>query len=148
MTLPHRAPTAHDIETLARTAYGEDRGDGLRGMIAVCWVACNRAAIAERSGRKQFGDGSIAAACLAPEQFDCWMTGKPFLANRKAMLEATLDDHDYQLATLAALMVVSGQATDCTQGADGYWADSIPTPAWAEGKAYVSIGHQKYAAGI
>lgn len=145
MALPVKPPTAHDIKTLADTAYGEDRGDGLQGMIAVCWVACNRAAVAEHTGRQQFGDGTIAGACLAPDQFDCWMQGNPNLAKIKAV---TLDDPSYQIAMLAALMVVTGEAPDPTHGATGYWADSIATPPWALGKPYISIGHQKYVAGV
>ncbi len=148
MTLPTQPPSADDIITLAGTAFLEDRGDGLDGMIAVCWVVCNRAAIAERTGRAQFGDGSIASACREPYQFSCWNEGEPFASNRARLRAATLGDPAYRLAMLAALMVVEGQVADPTQGADGYWADSIPTPDWAQGKPYVSIGHQKYAAGV
>ena len=140
------SPTANDIEVLAKTAYGEDRGDGLSGMIAVCWVVRNRANIAQSTGRDQFGKGSLASACLVPKQFSCWDATSG--ANVAAMSAATLSDPAYQLAMLAALMVATDQVSDPTQGATGYWADSISTPSWAEGKSYVSIGHQRYAAGV
>lgn len=140
------SPTANDIEVLSKTAYGEDRGDGLPGMVAVCWVVRNRANIAQQSGRKQFGKGSLASACLAPDQFSCWnATSGATLAK---MSGASLSDPSYQLAMLAALMVALDHAGDPTQGATGYWADSIATPSWAAGKPFVTIGHQHYAAGV
>ena len=142
---PVKTPTAHDIDILAKTAWGEDRGDGLPGMTAVCWVARNRAEIAAKTGRQQFGNGSLASACLAPEQFDCWLGTDP---NYRKIVSITLDDPDFQLATLAALMVALDQVPDPTNGATGYWADSIPMPSWAEGKAVTRIGHQSYAIGV
>lgn len=134
-------PTAHDIDVLARTCFGEARGEGLRGMIAVCWVVLNRAHAAKATGRKQFGDGSIAAACRVPEQFSCWNANDP---NRLFIETVTLDNSVFQSAYLAALFVATGESSDLTQGATFYYADSIATPYWAEGKPYVSIGHHRF----
>ena len=138
--------TAHDIQILSQTAYGEDRQDGLEGMVAVCWVVRNRMEIAAQSGRKQFGDGTYAGACLAPSQFSCW--GQVDSVNYRAMISVTLNDPTFQLATLAALLVITGQAPDPTGGAAGYFANTIATPAWAAGKTSVIIGSQTYSVGV
>lgn len=143
MSLPNHPASAADVDTLARTCWGEARGEGLNGMVAVAWVACNRAAIAEATGRAQFGDGSIASACRVPWQFSSWNESDP---NRAKLEAVTLDEPSFQQAMLAALLVVTGNRPDPTQGATFYWADSIATPAWAHGKPYVSIGRQKFIA--
>lgn len=134
-------PTARDIDVLARTCFGEARGEGLRGMQSVCWVALNRAHIAKATGRKQFGDGSVAAACLVAKQFSCWNDDDP---NRHFIEAVTLDNPVFQSAYLAALSVATGESSDLTQGATFYYADTIATPYWAEGKPYVSIGHHRF----
>lgn len=140
-----RNPTDYDIDVLARTCYGEARGEGLQAMIGVAYVAMHRADIADSSARKQFGSGTIASACLAPEQFDCWNPGD---VNRIKLKLTNLEDPNFRLAWLAALSAVTGTVPDPTQGATGYWDDSIATPAWAEGKDYVSLGRLKFVKDI
>jgi N-acetylmuramoyl-L-alanine amidase len=67
-----------DIDVVARTLYGEARGEGKQGMIAVACVIVTRAMIAaeyvDANGKPHplFGDGSLASACQAPLQFSCW----------------------------------------------------------------------------
>ena len=139
------AITEKDVDILARTCFGEARGEGLEGMVAVAWVAINRAKIAAATRRPQFGDGTIAAACLAPEQFSCWNQSDP---NRSFIKLATLGSTAFQVAYLAALSAITGHISDPTDGATGYWASYIPTPAWAAGRDYVSIGRHKFVKDI
>lgn len=63
--------TAGDIDILARTIYGEARGEPWEGKIAVAWVVRNRA---ERGG--WWGD-TIREVCLKPWQFSCWNETDP-----------------------------------------------------------------------
>ena len=132
---------SHDIDILARTVWGEARGEGLGGMIAVAWAVLNRATIAAQQVRKQFGDGSIAAACLVPLQFSCWNASDPNLPYLKLQ---TLDAPPFQLAYLAALSAITGNVPDPTQGATHYFNPDKVEPEWAEGKPYVSIGHHRF----
>lgn len=129
--------TAHDIDTLARTAWGEARGNGLAGMRVPAWVAANRARNVLVTPRKQFGNGSIASACWMPEQFSCWNSDDP---NRPKVLTVTLDDSNFQLAYYTAIEAAHQLTADPTIGRLFYWSTDIPTPQWAMDKPFLSIG--------
>ena len=58
---------ASDLFTLARTVYGEARGESDQGRAAVAHVVLNRF----RSD-KWFSAGTIEAVCRKPSQFSCW----------------------------------------------------------------------------
>ena len=60
-----------ETDILARTIYGEARGESISGMEAVASVVLNRVAFANRRGRFWWGN-SIAEVCRAPKQFSCW----------------------------------------------------------------------------
>src|SRR4051794_25973639 len=126
-----------DIDVLARTIYGEARGEGEEGMKAVASVVMNRVALADR--HKHFGDGSVASACKAHMQFDCWMASDPNLHKIEAV---TQDDPVFAAAVQIATDAVNGDLDDNTGGATYYYARGIPTPAWAVGKTpCATIGH-------
>ncbi len=55
------------IDILARTLWGEARGEPEKGIIAIAWVVLNRL----RMRPLQFGT-SIAGVCQKPKQFSCW----------------------------------------------------------------------------
>jgi N-acetylmuramoyl-L-alanine amidase len=138
------APNAQDIDILARTLYGEARGEGLVGMQAVAWVVVNRCKATTVTPRRQFGTGSVASACKAKAQFSCWNESDP---NFVLVRTVSLDAPDFQRAMYAALSVVIGEFPDPTAGARFYWAASIDTPEWAEGQSYVSIGRHRFLQG-
>lgn len=139
------APNATDLDIMARTLWGEARGEGIVGMQAVAWVIANRAVSSAKVPRKQFGTGSLRSVCVAPAQFSCWNASDP----NRALLDAlTLDASDFQKAMYAALSVILGEVSDMTSGATFYYAASIDTPAWAEGKGYVSIGRHRFLTGV
>ncbi len=120
-----------DIDTLARTVYGEARSEPLQGQIAVAHVVLNRYAQPGWWTRQQ-GDGvpddTIEAACLDPWQFSCWNDGDP---NRAKLEAATLADPALRRAMAVACAAVEGLEGfgDPTGGATHYHARSI-RPDW------------------
>lgn len=114
-----------DVDTLARTLYGEARGERLEGMQAVAWVILNRA----KRGPPRF-PGTISGVCKQKFQFTCWASDDP---NAKVCAAATDADPFFVLAMHAATGVLTGQVADPTGGADHYHTIGMrPYPAWAE----------------
>lgn len=132
------AYTPQDRETLARTLWGEARGEiedtGPVAFEAVAWVVRTRAAVAAayvRRGRRHplFGDGSVRSACLSPWQFSCWNAGDP---NLPRLLAVTDRDALFRLALGVASAVLDGAVPDPTGGADHYVVTSwVPRTRWA-----------------
>lgn len=82
------------LDTLTKTIWGEARGEGREGMIAVAWVILNRASIGGWWGN------SIETVCLKPWQFSCWNANDPnapYMRGRKA-----IPGHQYTAAREAA----------------------------------------------
>lgn len=146
MASPIKA-SAHDIDVAARTVWGEARGDSPASRLGVAWVIRNRAVAAAAykaaHGKPHplFGDGSLAAVCVAPLQFSCRNPNDP---NAAKLASVTLDDIYLQLSLSSVLDAVLGAADDPTQGAVNYYADSIDAPSWAAGKPFVSLGHHRF----
>jgi spore germination cell wall hydrolase CwlJ-like protein len=114
----------HDVVTLARTLWGEARGEPSEGQIAVAWVIRNRATRARFADRLLGHDGAVAWVCLAPRQFSCWNESDP---NRAKLLMLRDDQCRGQVGV--ALSVLDGLVADPTHGADHY--HTINPPAWA-----------------
>ena len=134
--------TIHDLDALARTVWGEARGEPVEGRAAVAHVVLNRARKAQefkaKNGRSHplFGNGSIVGACIAAWQFSCWNLGDP---NRVKMGRLTLGDGDFMQCVEIALKVIGGKKPDTVSGATHYYADSIAPPKWAIGKIPVAV---------
>lgn len=118
-----------DKDTLARTLYGEARGEGDIGMQAVANVVCNRVALAHK--HPHFGDGSIASACTAKYQFSCWNENDP---NSEKLKTVTDEDPSFAAALDIAADAVDGYLQDITGGATYYYVKNSPMPTWADGK--------------
>ncbi len=113
-----------DVDVMARTLYGENRGGGARGMQSVAWVILNRAI----QGGPRFPD-TISGVCKQARQFSCWNAGDP---NAKLCAAVSEADPSYALALYAATSVLTGQIADMTGGATHYHAASMKVfPAWA-----------------
>ncbi len=112
--------------TMARTVYGEARGETWEGKVAVAWVIKNRA---KKGG--WWGD-TIDAVCLFPKQFSCWDDH-----NRLVMMTATEDDPAFLACLDAATAVLTGRIQDPTSGSCHYHASDIH-PDWAEGHTSVA----------
>ena len=120
-------------ETLARTAWGEARGEGTAGMQCVCNVVMQRV---KQSGR------DVISVCLAPYQFSCWLDADP---NCHKLLAVTDDDPEYRIACNLAADAIEGQLPDLTHGADHYFAVGSAIPSWARGVTpTITIGHHQF----
>lgn len=115
-------------EVLARTIYGEARGEPFKGQVAVAWTVKNRAARPGWWGR------GIVGVCLARKQFSCW---NPDDLNYRRVLSASLSDPLYLRALCIAGVVLMGDVSDPTGGATHYYApaDGVPPPRWAKNMA-------------
>lgn len=123
------------IEILARTIYGEARGEPFEGKIAVGHVILNRV---KKGG--WWGD-SIARVCLKDKQFSCWNQADP---NWRVLVE--IDDRDrlFRECKAAAYGVVGRTFTDETKGATHYHTKTV-SPTWSEGREpCVVIGNHKF----
>lgn len=111
--------TEDQLDYMARTIYGEARGEGSKGMQAVANVIMNRVSQGGWYG------ASIKDVVTKPYQFSCWNEGD---VNRTVILYATAA----QLANARSIAekVVNGELGDITGGATHYHAKNI-TPYWA-----------------
>lgn len=127
------------LDTLARTLWGEARGEPDKGLIAVAWVIQNRA------NKPSWWGSSIETVCLKPKQFSCWNKGDPnypYLMGLKA-----IPARDYVRMHEAATSVVGGHIADPTYGATHYHAKSMRNyPAWTKGATMTIVigGHVFY----
>lgn len=130
--------TFEDLETLARTCWGEARGEPMEGKIAVAAVILNR----WRSGR-WFAGRTIAETCTKPYQFSCWLESDP---NRTKLLAVDLRDRMFRECVAAALQAIGGE--DPTDGSTHYHALHV-RPAWARDKTPTRvIAHHLFYRGI
>lgn len=138
-----RNATTTDIDTLARTLYGEARGEGMLGAIAVAWVVLNRVRVPAWWSRNVVGtlDGSIAAVCWKPYQFSCWLEDDP---NYSAIRRADWGERAFRDCLAATALVVAGLADDPTSGADHYHHVGI-APTWADdARSTCTIGSHRF----
>lgn len=123
---PEDTDAFDDLGILARTAYGEARGEGREGMHAVLNSVQNRLA----SGRRWWGT-SYRTICLAPYQYSCWLHGDP---NRPKLLSVDEKDPQYIIAMELAADALAGALPDLVAGADSYFAPGgCKVPKWAAG---------------
>ena len=111
-----------DIDVLARTLWGEARGEGREGMTAVANVVMNRV-------NSKRWPGTVAEVCQQPFQFSCWLSSDP---NRSKLMAVTEDDSAFKIALEIAKYAVEEELFDITKGANHYHAWSV-SPSWAKG---------------
>ena len=107
--------------------YGEARGEGLAGLIAVAHVIQNRV-----KAPRWWGN-DIETVCLKKEQFSCWNDGDP---NRAKLLAAS--EQDLTKARMAVALVFSENDPDPTNGANHYHAYGVK-PVWCKGIAVSAL---------
>lgn len=119
-----------DLDVLFGTVAGEAENQPLIGMRAVAMSVMNRVPIA-KAGHKQFGDGTVRGACLAHEQYDCWMPG----ADRNRIMAIDLDNLSpaQQTCIVYAQQAIAGTLADPTSGATFYFEEHIAAPYWVPG---------------
>ena len=130
-----------DRDILARTLWGEARGEGVAGQIAVAWTIRNR--VNDGKTKSWWGEG-YAGVCLKSWQFSCWNRNDPnypYLSGAKQIPAAQLAQ-----ALKAADLVMSGGVKDPTGGATHYYATTMPKPpTWAKSaKETLRLGHHVF----
>lgn len=122
------------MDILARTLWGEARGEGEKGMEAVACVILNRVHKPRWWGR------NIDQVCQKPWQFSCWNDNDP---NRDKLLEVTKDDPQFKTALEIQEKAVTGGLPDFTNGATSYFDRRMKEPPkWALGrKPCFTLGH-------
>ncbi|MCD5970788.1 cell wall hydrolase [Pseudomonas quasicaspiana] len=134
--------TEKDRDVLARTLWGEARGEGLNGQIAVAWTIRNRVDMdLNNDGKPDWWGEGYSGVCLKPFQFSCWNKNDPnypFLSGAKA-----IPFRELAQARIAADLVIDGKQPDPTGGATHYYATTMPkAPAWAAmAKQTMKQGH-------
>lgn len=129
-------PITDPVHAAARTAWGEARGEGARGMQAVLNVIANRAAHPGWWGH------DIADVCQRYAQFSCWDSDDP---NRSKLLTVTDADPQFREALVLAGCLAADHLPDLTGGADHYYDHRAPAPYWAKGRFYkCTIGHHAF----
>ncbi|WP_010297196.1 cell wall hydrolase [Candidatus Odyssella thessalonicensis] len=128
----------NDVQILARTIYGEARGEyyrvdgGLASLIAVGNVVNNRYKQQSWYGK------TIAEVCQKPYQFSCWNPNDP---NQK-LITTTIMDPLFDICLDVADRIIKDEWPDLTRGCDHYHAASMATfPTWSlSSKPQLKIG--------
>lgn len=116
------------VDILARTIYGEARGETNDGKRAVGLVILNR-----YRSNKWFSADTIAETCQKPWQFSCWNKNDPNYAKITNATEAVLIPY-WKLAE----SLINNEFADITNGATHYHTKNCH-PAWSKGKLPCAI---------
>lgn len=121
-----------EIDLLAKTIYGEARGESFLGKIAVGFVPMNRLAAGGRFGN------TLYDVILRPKQFSCWNMED---VNLKAIAMA-FDSASMAQCRAAAVIAYFGLQEDPTKGSDHYHGSWMPQPpSWAKEMTFkVAVG--------
>lgn len=128
------------IDYMARTAWGEARGEGINGMQAVINVIMNRV---KKGG---WWGATPKEVCTKKSQFSVWNKSDP---NYEKMLAVTDSDENFRLAKQLATLAYSGSLPDITNGATNYLAlgSLSSVPSWTNNlKQVASIGNHTFYA--
>lgn len=129
--------TDYDLEIMAKTIFGEARGEGEEGQIAVACCIINR-----HKAKKWFSGRTIAETCLRPWQFSCWNKNDP---NAQKLASLTYPTYSKYFP-----VIEKAKKKDITNGATHYFNLFVcQEPAWAKGKTPCArIGHHLFFKGI
>lgn len=138
--------TDNNIDAMARTAYGEARGEGYQGMCGVINVIMNRVKKQTWYGLTPY---EVCHKCarlksgVVVYQFTCWNPEDP---NCKVITNVTDADPIFKECLNIANQAINGILEDNTNGALNYFARSLKEPPeWAEGKTpCATIGNQLF----
>lgn len=134
----------HETDILARTIYGEARGESVRGKEAVAATIINRVNFAKKRGGYWWGD-SVDGVCRKPFQFSCWNDGDP---NLKKIMAVKPGHKVFDSCLRIARRAVGGALADPTNGATHYHHISA-SPPWSRARAPIAeIGRHLFYSGI
>jgi spore germination cell wall hydrolase CwlJ-like protein len=130
--------TEKDRDILARTLWGEARGENLAGQIAVAWSIRN--GVDDGKAKSWWGEG-YAGVCQKPYQFSCWDKNDPNLPYLSGAKQ--IQFRELAQARIAADQVTDGKMPDPTGDAKHYYATTMPVaPAWAaKATQTLKLGH-------
>lgn len=123
-----------EIDTLARTIWGEARGEGSLGMQAVACVVMNRLAVSRDMGGFWWGR-SVIDICQKPYQFSCWNRNDP---NYRKLLHVDCRDRFFACALAMAQQVIAGRISDPTHEATHYHTAGI-FPFWSRAQEPIAV---------
>jgi len=115
--------TEKDRDILARTIWGEARGESTPGKVAVACTIRNR--VLDGKDKSWWGEG-YAGVCQARYQFSCWNKtdpNYPFLIGVKE-----IPFRELAQCRVVADQVIDGRVPDPTNGATHYYAIAMKTP--------------------
>lgn len=127
--------TVNDLDTLARTLFGEAESRNEKDAVAIACVIMNRVALPN-------WPDTVAEVCLQPWQFSCWNQNDP---NRTRILNAK--GPWFERCREIASWAIKGFPEDPTNRATHYYATYVKKPKWARGKTpvyeveHTSTGH-------
>lgn len=125
---------------LAKTIWGEARGEGRAGMEAVASVIMNRTLLGG-----WWGD-EVIEVCLKRQQFSAWNANDPNRDKMDALKPG--DNAAYDMALDIADKAISGDLADTTGGATHYHTTAI-SPNWAAGATETArIGSHVFYTGV
>ena len=137
-------PPSPAVNVLARTIYGEARGESVRGQEAIGAVVMNRLHAAAAHPPHWWGN-TVESICLKPFQFSCWNKSDP---NRRVIKAAKAGDPAFDLCLRIARRAVCNTLADPTGGATHYHVMGA-WPPWArDRKPSAIIGRHVFYAGI
>ena len=110
-----------ELFTLAKTMYGEARGESNLGKQAVCHVILNRV---KKGG---WWGNTIEKVCRKKYQFSCWNQNDP---NKEKLEVLTLDNKDYLICIIIAARCLAQELEDNTNGCTHYHVKKLQ-PSWA-----------------
>jgi len=126
-------------EILAKTIWGEARGEPLAGKVAVANVIINRA---DKGG---WWGSTIEDVCLKDQQFSCWNEFDP---NFKKLRVINKKDPAFRDCLMIAEMADKNLLNDVTDGATHYHAIGAD-PWWSRDQTPVAtIGNHAFYKGI
>lgn len=129
------------VDILARTLWGEARGEPVRGIEAIAALIINRVKRADAHGGRYWWGTTIAQVCLKPWQFRCWNETDP---NRAKLEAVTEKDRRFRICLRIARRAVAGSLDDCARGATHYHSKTT-FPIWARNRSPVAeIGNHLF----
>lgn len=122
-----------DLETAARTVWGEARGESQEGRVAVARVIVNR--------WRADSSATLEAVCRKPKQFSCWNADDP---NAHKARDVQWDDATLRACLSAVLEALDPKRPDPTHGSKHYHVTNMQA-WWASGRTpVVTIGHHHF----
>ncbi len=120
-----------DVEIMAKTIYGEARGESEEGKEAVACVIMNRYKAHKwfTGYRTEYGVKipDISETCLKPKQFSCWNKKDP---NRPLLDKIDASNEVFADCLHLAARALAGELEDFTGGATFYHTKNI-RPYWS-----------------